>query len=62
MTIETKSNNSARKVKLVSFLCLIAGLFGWIGGAAVESDTVLVLGTLLFFGGFFGFVVGRFME
>lgn len=62
MSTEIKSRNSARIVKLVSFLCLIAGLLGWIGGAAVEADVVLVLGTLLFFGGFFGFVVGRFME
>jgi hypothetical protein len=62
MTTETKTHNSARKVKVVSFLCIVAGLFGWIIGAAVEADAVLVLGTLLFFGGFFGFVVGRFME
>jgi hypothetical protein len=62
MTTEIKTNNSARKVKLISFLCLVAGLLGSIIGVAVEADAVLVLGTLLFFGGFFGFVVGRFME
>jgi len=62
MTTETKSRNSARKVKIVSFICIVAGLLGWIVGFAAEIDPLLMLGVLSFFGGFFGFVVGRFME
>lgn len=62
MTTETKSRNSARKVKVISALCLSAGLMAWIVGYAVEADAAILLGTLAFFGGFFGFVVGRFME
>lgn len=62
MTTETKSRNSARKVKVISALCIVAGLLGWIIGFAVDSAPAIMLGTLGFFGGFFGFVVGRFME
>lgn len=62
MTTETRTNSAARKVKIVSFLCILAGLIGWIVGTAVESNAAAMLGTLAFFGGFFGFVVGRFME
>ncbi len=62
MTTETKTRNSARTVKIVSTLCIVFGLLGWIGGYAAGLDAVLALGSLAFFGGFFGFVVGRFME
>ena len=59
-TAPTKAR--AKKVKVASFLAIILGLLLWIVGFAAELDAVLALGPLLFFGGFFGFVVGRFME
>lgn len=62
MTTETKTNSTARKVKLISFLCIILGLVAWIAGFATDVVPLGGLGALAFFGGFFGFVVGRFME
>jgi uncharacterized membrane protein len=56
------TNTRAKKVKLFSFLAIVLGLVLWIVGFAAELDAVLAHGPLLFFGGFFGFVVGRFME
>lgn len=63
MTTETTGNSKARKVKAISALILVAGLLIWIVGFAAEAPAIVVgLGSLAFFGGFFGFVVGRFME
>jgi hypothetical protein len=50
---QTKQNNAARTVKLLSFLAMVVGILGFY---VIPSLSILI------FIGFFGFVVGRFME
>lgn len=55
--------NYAKRVKIISTLFIIGGLVAWIVCAATEAPAMQYnWGTLAFFGGFAGFVVGRFME
>lgn len=53
--LETKGRSSARKVKAISFLIFLGSFLAM----ATDAQGIALL---MFFGGFFGFVVGRFME
>jgi hypothetical protein len=54
MAIETKGRNSARTVKIISALLCFVGIIGAVAGSGFFAFLLLL--------GFFGFVVGRFME
>jgi hypothetical protein len=55
MSIETRGNDKARRVKIISSILIISSIFVGIVGFGAA-------GIIMFFVGFFGFIVGRFME
>lgn len=56
-------NRAAKRVKVISTLAIVGGMFAWIVCVGVEAPTPYYnIGAFAFFGGFAGFVVGRFME
>jgi hypothetical protein len=61
-SVETRGRDSARTVKAVSGLCMVVGIVAGMVAATSDSSFVGTISVLLLIGGFFGFVLGRFME
>ncbi len=59
---ETRGRDNARIVKIVSALGMVLGIFVGCAAATTESSFLGAISVSLLVGGFFGFVVGRFME
>jgi hypothetical protein len=51
-----------RRMKIVSGLAMSIGLPAWFIGHYADANAVSITGTLMFFVGFFGFVIARFRE
>jgi uncharacterized membrane protein YjjB (DUF3815 family) len=59
MSLEIRSNDKARKVKVISAIACIGGMLGI---CLIQWHPAQVLFLIAFLGGFIGFIVGRFME
>jgi hypothetical protein len=54
--------SDAKKVKIVSCLMMVASVPGCGIAATTNSNVIMGISGILFFGGLLGFVIGRFME
>ena len=61
-SVQTRGADDARQVKIWSAVLMVVGVIGVPLGAALDFQLITIFSVIIGLGGFFGFVVGRFME
>ncbi len=57
-----RRKSSGRGIKVISSLLMIIGIVVAMAGSSGGGSSSGMIGALMLFGGFFGFVIGRFMD
>jgi hypothetical protein len=57
-----RTRSSGRGLKIISSLLMIVGIIVLMAGASGGGQSTGMIGALMLIGGFFGFVIGRFMD